>query len=147
MRKDLYSNIKASQLEIAAVKTTTVTSAAVDTAGFESLAIIYDIGNSGDTLSGSIYWTLSLTESDVSGSGYTAVAAGDVQVQGGTFGTDSTYVIDAPSEDSRTVKFGYTGSKRYVKALATATGSHSSGTPIGIIAIQGDPAIAPQTAA
>ena len=54
------------------------------------------------------------------------------------------YVIDAPTEDSRTVKFGYMGSKRFVQALATATGSHSSGTPIGIIAVQGNPSVAPQ---
>lgn len=144
MRKDLFSNIKVSQVEIAAVKTATATSDSIDVAGFESLAVVFDVGNSGDVLSGSVYWTLSLTECDTTDGSFTAVSADDVKVQGGTFGTTSTYVIDAPSEDSRTVKFGYVGSKRFVQAVATATGSHSSGTPIGIIAIQGNPSVAPQ---
>lgn len=144
MRKDLYSNIKLSQIAIPATKTTTVTSSEIDTAGFESLVVEFNVGNSGDTLSGSLYWTLSLTECATSGGSFTAVAAADIRVQGGTAGTTSTYVIDAPAEDSLTVKFGYMGSLRYVKAVATATGSHSSGTPMGITAIQGNPSVAPQ---
>lgn len=143
MRKDLFSNIKVSQVEIPAVKTSTATSDSIDVAGYESLAVVFNVGNSGDTLSGSLYWTLSLTECDTTDGSFTAVAATDVQVQGGTFGTTSTYVIDAPTEDSLSVTFGYVGSKRYVQAVATATGSHSSGTPIGIIAIQGNPSTAP----
>lgn len=141
--RDLFNNIKTTQVLVNAVATGTVTSSAIDLQGFDSAAVLFDVGNSGDTLSGSLYWTLSLTESDSSGSGYTTVAAADIQVQGGTFGTDNTFVIDAPLEDSLLVKFGYLGSKRYLKAVATAMGSHSTGTPIGIISVLGNPAQLP----
>lgn len=135
--RDLASDIKLTQVVVPAVKTTTTTSSAIDTAGYESLTVLFDMGNSGDTLSGTLYWTLSLTECDTSGGSYTAVA--DADIVGGT----NSYVIDAPAEDSLAVKFGYIGNKRYVKGVATATGSHSSGTPIGIVAILGHAQNAP----
>lgn len=134
--KDLYNNVKVTQVEIPAVKTATATSDTIDMQGFESLAVVFNVGNSADTLSGSVYWTLSLTESD-DDSSYTAVSADDLH------NSAATYVIDAPAEDSLAVKFGYKGNKRYVRAVATATGSHSSGTPIGIVAVQGHAAVAP----
>lgn len=135
--RDLYSNIKTTQLAVAAVATATVTSSAVNMQGYDSLCILFDIGNSGDTLSGSVLWTLSLTECDTSGGTYTAVAAADI------IGPGASYVIDAPSEDSLPVKFGYKGNKQFVKGVATATGTHTNGTPIGIIALQGKPGLAP----
>lgn len=137
--RDLYSNIKATQVAVPAVATNNVTSSAIDMQGYDSLCVIFDIGNSGDTLSGSVLWTLSLTECDTSGGSYTDVADSDVLTPTGT----NDYVIDAPAEDSLAVKFGYKGNKRFVKAVATKTGTHTNGTPIGIVAIQGKPGIAP----
>lgn len=134
--RDLFNNVKVTQVEIPAVKTATATSDTIDMQGYDSLAVIFNVGNSADTLSGSVYWTLSLTESD-DDSSYTAVAASDLHNE------EATTVIDAPAEDSLAVKFGYKGNKRYVRAVATATGSHSSGTPIGIVAVQGNPTVAP----
>jgi hypothetical protein len=131
--KDLYSNIKATQLKVNAVQTpngTAITGDALDMQGYESLAVLFDVGNSGDTLSGSLYWTLTLTECDTSGGSYTAVASGDY------LGGVVSHVIDAPTEDSNVFMLGYKGSKRYVKAVATATGNHSTGTPLGMIAVQ-----------
>lgn len=136
-------NLKIAQVFVTATRTADTTSDVIDTRGYDSAMAVFDIGNSGDTLSGTLYWTLSLTECETSDGSYTAVAAADIQVEGGTFGTTSTLVIDAPGEDSRTVKMAYLGSKRYFKAVATKTGSHSSGTPIGIISILSDANLLP----
>ena len=134
MTRDLVNNVKVTQVAIAATKTGTVTSDPVGMAGYNSLMFIYDIGNSADSLSGSLLWTLSLVECDTSGGNYTAVAAADILGWNGA----ATYVIDAPTEASLAVKVGYIGNKPFVKALATVTGSHSSGTPMGIVAVQGE---------
>lgn len=135
--KDLYNNITTSQVATPAVATADVTSSAIDISGYGSLAVLFNIGASGDTLSGSVYWTLKLTECDTSGGTYTDVAAAD------THNGVATVVIDDNAEDATVVKFGYKGSKRYVKAVAAKTGTHTNGTPIGIVAVLGSPADAP----
>lgn len=137
--REMINTLSVSQVIVNAVKTSTATSSAISLAGYDAASVIFDIGNSGDTLSGSLYWTLSLTECDTSGGSYTAVAAADIVGWSGA----ATYVIDAPTEDTLAVKVGYIGSKPYIKAVATATGSHSSGTPIGAIAVLGHPSHAP----
>lgn len=137
MNREQASNLKVAAATVNAVATGTVTSSAIDTKGYESATVIFDIGNSGDTLSGTVYWTLSLTECATSGGSYTAVAAADI------VGGVASVVIDAPSEDSLAVKFGYKGNLPFIKGVATATGTHSNGTPIGIISVLGNPHVAP----
>lgn len=135
--RDLAHNIKVEQVAAPAVATANITSSAIDISGGNSLAVLFAIGASGDTLSGSIYWTLKLTECDTESGSYTDVNA--VDMHGGI----GTVVIDAPSEDETVVKLGYKGSKRYVKAVATKTGTHTNGTIIGIVAVKGHLADAP----
>lgn len=127
--RDLYNNISVSQVLAPAVATASVTSSAIDVQGFNSAAVLFAIGASGDTLSGSIYWTLKLTECATVDGSYTDVVLADLH------NAAATVVIDSTSEDEAVVKFGYKGNKRYLKAVATKTGTHSNGTPIGIIAV------------
>lgn len=135
--KDIHNNLKITQVAVNAVASADVVSSAIDTQGFDALEVVFDVGNSGDTLSGTLYWTLKLTECDTSNGTFTDVAAADL------LNGVATVVIDAPAEDSAAFKFGYRGNKRFVKGVATKTGTHTNGTPIGIIAIQGHPQIAP----
>lgn len=128
--RDLYNNINVVQVANPATATNTVTSSAIDLQGYNSCTVLISVGQSGDTLSGSVYWTLKLTES-VDDSSYTDVAASDML-------GSQTAVIDSSSEDEAVYKLGYVGSKRYLKAVATKTGTHTNGTPIGIIAVRGD---------
>ena len=127
--RDLYNNISVSQPVVPAVATASVTSSAIDLQGFNSAAVLFAVGASGDTLSGSIYWTLKLTECDTSGGDYTDVVLADLH------NAAATVVIDSNSEDETVVKFGYKGNKRYLKAVATKTGTHTNGTPIGVLAV------------
>jgi hypothetical protein len=135
--RDLYHNITVSQVSAPAVATATVTSSAIDLQGFGSVAVLFAIGASGDTLSGSVYWTLKLTECATVGGTYTDVALADLH------NAAATVVIDDAAEDEVIVKFGYKGTKQFLKAVATKTGSMSNGTPIAIVAVKGNPVEAP----
>ncbi len=134
--RDLYHNVLATQVLKPATVTTTQTSSAIDLKGYDAASVVFSIGQSGDTLSGSVYWTLTLEESD-DDSSYTTVAADDMHNSVGSI------VINSSSLDETAYSFGYKGSKRYLKGVATKTGTHASGTPIGIIALRGKAGYSP----
>lgn len=134
--KDIYNNTSIQQILDPAVATSTQTSATVDLLGFDAAEIIISVGESGDTLSGSVKWDFKLQESD-DDSAYTDVALADLH------NSAASVTIDDAAEDDVAVVFGYKGSKRYLQAVATATGSHSNGTPLAMTAVLGVPAQAP----
>jgi len=134
--RDLYDNITVTQATVPAVATATVTSSAIDLQGYNSALVLFEIGTSGDTLSGSVNWTLSLTECATSGGTYTAVAASDTSA-----GVNSITV--ALGQDATSYKLGYIGSQRFVKGVATKAGTMTNGTIIGITALKGAAAYRP----
>lgn len=134
--RDLYHNLSVTQPLNPAVATTTKTSSAIDLQGYGSALVVFSIGATGDTLSGSVYWTLKLQHSD-DDSSYADVAVADLN------NTAATVVIDASTEDETSHGFGYVGTKRYLKAVATPTGTHTNGTPIGVVALRGNAAYRP----
>lgn len=121
------------------VATVTVESSAVDRLTFGKALMIALQGISGDTLSGSLKWTISFQESDAPGSGYANIAA--AHLEGGL----NDHVIDAAAEDPTTIIRGYRGSKRYVRIVWTATGTHSNGTPIAGLCLLEQPNYIPVT--
>lgn len=78
---------------------------------------------------------ITLEESDTSGSGYTAVAAGDLKGSGPS-------IVNA--NDDTTWTFGYTGTKRYIRVVGTATGSTGAGI-YGAAVVRGHARAAPVT--
>lgn len=128
--RDLHHNVLATQHLNPVVSTTTKTSTAIDLQGYNSAIVLFSIGLSGDTLSGSVYWTLKLQHSD-DNSTYTDLAAGDLN------SPSLTSVVNSAALDETVYNFGYQGAKRYLKAIATPTGTHTNGTPIGVIALRG----------
>lgn len=141
--KDLISNILPVHTIVPIVgnNTTEGTGVGIDLANYDGAALLACIGDSGDTLSGSVYMTVGFQESDVLGSGYADIAAADL------LGGVNNIVIDAPAEDQVIVARSYIGAKRYVRVLITFTGTHTNGTPIAGIVIKGLPRHAPQTQA
>lgn len=132
---DLYHNIKIEQKLTPAAYTATQ-SPTIDTQGYQSVCVVYNLGQSGDTLSGTDYWVLKLKESDDDVT-YTDVVAADM------FGGVDSITVDDPAEDGTAYVLSYKGSKRYLKAVVTPVGTHSNGTIIGITALLGDPGLAP----
>lgn len=119
--KDLYSNFAQAVAVVPAVLTATNTSAGVDLAGFESAAVLINTG----ALVGAAVFNVTLEESDVSGSGYTAVPAAKIQ---GTLPT--------PLAASTVYKLGYLGDKRYIRTVMTL----ASGTSlvVGAVVLKGN---------
>lgn len=98
---------------------------------------IINIGNSGDTLSGSVYWTVSMQHSDATGSGWATVTDADhiVDELNSSNASGVLATIDAPGEDQIVVAAHYVGPKRYSRLAITATGTHTNGTPCSGVAV------------
>lgn len=131
MTQDLQNRVKVVKAidPIVGNNTTEGTGLTVDTKGYESAVLVFHIGVSGDTLSGSVKMLPSVEESD-DDSTWTAVAATDLI--GSTLA-----LIDDAAEDAVVQEAGYRGTKRYIRPLITFTGTHTNGTPISAVAILG----------
>lgn len=143
---EIYSNTKVTQVLDPATITADTNCTSVDTDGYESVMFLANIGESGDTLSGSVKIELEVEESD-DNSTFTDVADADLvnYVSGtndGCFG-----VIDDAAEDDAAYFTAYKGTKRYVRAVLNLTGTHTNGTPISVTALQAKPRVAPVNAA
>lgn len=128
-------------MTVPATKTATTTSGAVDLQAFNSVSICFIFGASGDTLSGTVYWTCKITECDTVGGTYTDVA--DAEVIDGSTSPSNSVVVDVTGEDSLAYRLGYTGNARFLKAVITATGTHTYGTPLAMMAILGNERMGP----
>jgi hypothetical protein len=137
-----YAGLKAVQALVPILGNTTAegTGVVVDRQGFQSALMIAEVGISGDTLSGSIYWTIAFQECDDTTPGnFTNIAAGDLD------GGVNDHVINAAAEDPTTIVRGYKGSKRYLRILLTQTGTHTNGTPISGVIVLKNPIYVPIT--
>jgi hypothetical protein len=132
----LYNNNSIAQVLKPAVINSDTSSSAIDMAGYQELLAVVNVGLSADTLNGSNYIYLELQHSDTD-SGYAACADADIvnPVTGANTGTFAK--IDDPAEDETVYFTAYKGNKRYLKVVVNFTGTHSTGTPIGITAIKG----------
>ena len=146
--QDLTHNIVVSNSIINAVKTAAANGTGVDLKGFEEATAIVDVGAEGDTLSGSVYFEISLENSD-DDSTYTdcvqadvingTIAAGGIWLKlDGTTGGD-------PDTTGGDWQIGYVGGKRYLRLVLAKTGTHSNGTPISGVIVKSRPRVAPKS--
>ena len=142
--RDFASNLKVTQVVDPVVITSDANGASVDMKGYGSVAFYALVGESGDTLSGSVYIELEIEDSDNDSDWADAVDA-DVRssVTGNNTGTFAK--IDAATEDDAVFLGQYDGSSRYVRPVINVTGTHTNGTPIGIIAVQSMADVLPVT--
>lgn len=117
------------------------TPASIDLAGYGACTIVLAIGIGGITFDGSNKIEFKLTESD-DNSTFTAVA--DDDVVGSTVATGGIIKsLVAAHAAAAFYRYGYVGTKRYLKLLADFTGTHGAATPIAATAICGLPLTAP----
>lgn len=135
MRTSLYSDNAFTQVLDPATITSDTNCTSVDMKGYDELLFLVNIGESGDTLSGSVKIELEVEES-ADNSTFTDVADADlVNYVAGT--NDGCFgVIDAAAEDDARYITGYRGDSRYVRVVLNLTGTHSNGTPISVTAIR-----------
>ena len=152
---DLSNSINPAVSLAAAVRTAAGNGTGVDLKGYEGATILVDVGAEGDTLSGSVFFEVSLEHSD-DDSTYTDCAQADIIdgtiASGGIFlKLDGTAGGD-PDTTGLIYRVGYVGGKRYVRVVLAKTGTHSTGTPIGAMVVRsharhtGDNAFTPHNA-
>ncbi len=135
MIRDFESRMKVDQVVDPVVITADADGASVDLLGYEKVTFLALIGESGDTLSGSVYVELEVEDS-ADDSSFSDAADADLQTyvagnNDGCFG-----VINAAAEDDAVYKTTYRGSERYVRPVINVTGTHTNGIPIGILAVR-----------
>ena len=130
---DLKNNIKVVQAVAPAALTEDTASGAIDLAGYESAAVIMDVGVITDGK-----WGLEISESDVVDGIYTAVADKDL------IGQEPTGLEPGTGKGSGTAPaVGYKGFRRYLKVTVKEEESATTGAVIGAVVILGHPAHAP----
>ena len=124
-----------------ATRTATTTSGYIDTDEYNSVTVDFIFGATGDTLSGTVLWTCTITECDTAGGTYTAVAA--AEIIDGTTSPANSVVVDANGEVDLSYKLGYKGNARYIRGVITPTGTHTYGTVLGMNATLGNKRMGP----
>jgi hypothetical protein len=133
--KDLHSRLAIVPAIGAAVLAADNTPVAIDLAGFEAAEIEISVGVGGITFTSSNKIEFVVTHSD-DDTTYTNVADADMLgVTGILTGIIKSLVAAHAAADVS--KFGYIGSKRYLKILADFSGTHGTGTPIAVNVIKG----------
>ncbi len=118
--RDLKNNLDAAQSIAPAVYTADADGAGVDLQGYDAAMLVFHPGTVTDGTH-----TPKVQESDSLATGYTDVATADLE------GTLVALASDVPQ------RVGYKGSKRYIKAYVTVTGSPVTGGVYGAEAIRG----------
>ena len=139
--KDMSNTIATAVSVKNAVKSSAENGTGVDLQGYESATLIVDVGAEGDTLSSSVHFEISLEHSD-DNSTFTDVAQADIV--DGTISSGGIFLkLDGtaggnPDTTGEIFRVGYVGGKRYIRGVIAKTGTHSNGTPIGILVIKGN---------
>ena len=131
--RDLHNNIDVKQaLETIVVNNDTEgTGATVDLQGYDACELIVDVGESGDTLSGSFSLDLVLQLGDLDERLRPRPRSRQADALGTMAPTGIFATVDADGEDGAIYRVGYCGPKRYVRLFVDTTGTHTNGTPLG----------------
>ena len=145
MNYDLANNTAVALSYKPTVTTAAANGTGVDLQGYKSATLVAYIGAEGDTLSASVYFEISLAHSDVN-SDWSDCAQADITngtiAAGGIWlkvdGTGTAGTSGNPDSTGTVTQVGYIGGKRYVRGVIAKTGTHSTGTPIGLLVVKGD---------
>ena len=138
MARDISNRTVAVATQVPAVVTADANGTGVDLQGFESAMVVVNSGVEGDTLSGSVKFDFILEDSD-DDSTYTAVTSSTSVTEGSVDSSGIFLTLDANGETPQISQIGYIGGKRYIRCKIDATGTHSNGTPIGVVVVKGNP--------
>lgn len=147
MSKDLLNRISWEVVTAPIVKTASFNSAGVLVAGYNSLVFGVIVGAAGDTWSGSIHIDCVIEGSADNSTGWTALAAGKLidKSTDGRLPTNSFCNLDNVAEDEELYMVGVELDQQYIayRVAVTLTGSHSTGTILGILCARGGGSLPP----
>lgn len=146
--REIFNSTKVESCIRAQVRTATINGTSIDLADCSAVNVVVDMGASGDTLSGSVYWTITAQESADNSSWATITDAESllIAINGTKQASATSIVVDDPAEDEKTFEISYKvpGSKRYFRIVLTATGTHTNGTPVSASAVKGLLKVSPE---
>ncbi len=121
------------------VRTASANSASVDTQNYDALALLVNVGATGDTLNATNRVELQVQESD-DNAAFTAVADADLlKVVAGGQAAGTFGVLNAAGAAGQVYLTGYRGYKRYVRVALVNFGTTAAGTAMDVLAIGGRP--------
>tara|TARA_R110001592_G_scaffold343282_1_gene633667 strand:- start:568 stop:1014 length:447 start_codon:yes stop_codon:yes gene_type:complete len=135
--RDLANNINVEVGLVPVLVTADTNCASVDLSDVMSCAFVVNTGIEGVTLSSSVKFEFYLEESD-DNSTFTAVTSSKSVTGKAVTSTGIFLTLDANSETPQITTIGYIGGKAFARVRIDATGSHSTGTPMGITNILGN---------
>lgn len=136
-RSSVYHALSAVQLLASAPRTADANSGGMDLRDAESAALLFALGANGDTLSGTTYIELEVQESD-DNTNFAAAANSDLtNFVAGSSNTGTGKKVAANADANQAYMVGYRGSKRYIRGVVNITGTHTNGTPVGVIGLRG----------
>ena len=147
--REIFNSTKIENVVIAQVLTADPTATVIDMADASSVNFLINMGASGDTLSGSVLFTISLQDC-ADNSTFAAVTDAEsllIAIDGTLQASATSIVVDAPGEDSKNFEISYKvpGNKRYLKLIIAKTGTHTNGTPMSASAIKGYLKVSPES--
>ena len=144
--RDLYSNLKTTQVLAPALYDADQNSDPVDLQGFDSCMLLVNVGAAGVTLSETDKIELEVEEADDKVSGpWTDVNPVDLAKSAAGTNGGCFAVIDNAGDDSAVYATAYRGHKRYCRVVVNFIGTHGTGTPIGVTALLSHAQVAPVT--
>jgi len=136
--RDISNRTVAVATQVPAVVTADANGTTVDLQGFNSAMVVVNTGAEGDTLSSSVKFEFILQHSD-DDSTWTDVTSSTDVTEGSVDSSGIFLTLDANGETPQISQIGYIGGKRYIRCKIDATGSHSNGTPMGVVVVKGNP--------
>ena len=146
--REIFNSTKTESVVRAQVLTALPTATVIDMADASSVNFLIDMGNSADTLSGSVFWTITLQDSadNITFATVTDAESLLIAIDGAKQASATSIIVDAPAEDQKVFEVTYKvpGNKRYLKLLITPTGTHTNGTPMSAMAVKGYLKVSPE---
>jgi len=143
--RDMSQNISTVVGLAPAVHTADANGVTVDRLGFDSVTFAVSMGAGGDTFNGSKRLDFIMEHSD-DGTTWEPVGADNViGAEADEAGVVLSQRTAHTTADVRTIGYvdGTIGDRRYVRLNLDVVGTHSAGTPLGVVAILGNPATKP----
>ena len=147
MTRDLYSNLTATQVLAPAVYDADQNAAAVDRQGFSAALLLVTVGAAGATLSETVKIELEVEETDDKDHGTWSDVADTHLSRAVSGANDGCFaVLDGADDDNTVYVTQYRGHKRYCRVVVNLSGTHATGTPLGVIVLLGYAHVAPVNA-
>jgi len=137
MIKDVHNILNHDVLVNPAVAKSTVTSSVFDATDALGVKFSVNFGESGDTLSGSVYWNCKIQSSATSDGSFTDLEADDYIVSPSETASTTFGLVNSAADDDDLYSIGVNDNStdRYFKVVVTATGTHTNGTPIAVTVV------------